>query len=69
MPRVFLLVVFVYSTLTILALVCVIQDVFSSSFSRLRLDISMHILHTILHTFAKVLTRRMRLTIKSFFSW
>ena len=69
MPRVFQLVVFVYSTLTILALVCVIQDVFRSSFNPLRLNISMHILHNIFHTIPKVLTRRMRLTIKSFFSW
>ena len=69
MPRVFQLVVFVYSTLTILALVCVIQDVFRSSFNPLRLNICMHILHTILYIFPKVLTRRMRLTIKSFFSW
>ena len=32
-------------------------------------NISMHILHTVLHTFTKVLTRRICLTIKSFFSW
>ena len=28
-----------------------------------------HILHTVLYTFPKVLTRRICLTIKSFFSW
>ena len=32
-------------------------------------DISIHILHTVLCTFTKVLTRRICLTIKSFFSW
>ena len=32
-------------------------------------DISMHILHTVLYTFPKVLTRRICLTIKSFISW
>ena len=32
-------------------------------------NISMHILHTVLYTFPKVLTRRICLTIKSFFSW
>ena len=31
-------------------------------------NISMHILHTVLYTFPKVLTRRICLTIKSFFS-
>ena len=30
---------------------------------------SMHILHTVLHTFPEVLTRRIYLKIKSFFSW
>ena len=30
-------------------------------------NISMHILHTVLHTFPKILTRRIYLTIKSFF--
>ena len=30
---------------------------------------SLHILHTVLYTFPKVLTRRIRLTIKSLFSW
>ena len=30
---------------------------------------SLHILHTDLYTFPKVLTRRIRLTIKSLFSW
>ena len=32
-------------------------------------NISMHILHTVLYTFAKELTRRICLSIKSFFSW
>ena len=32
-------------------------------------NISMHILHTVLYTFPKILTRRIYLTIKSFFSW
>ena len=31
-------------------------------------DIGMHILHTVLYTFPKVLTRRICLTIKSFYS-
>ena len=30
---------------------------------------SMHILHTLLHTFPKVLTRRIYFTIRRFFSW
>ena len=33
------------------------------------LNISVHILHTAIYTFTKVLTRRIRLTIKSFVSW
>ena len=32
-------------------------------------NISMHILHTDLYTLPKLLTRRIHLTIKSFFSW
>ena len=32
-------------------------------------NISKHILHTVLYTFPKLLTRRIWLTIKSFFSW
>ena len=32
-------------------------------------NISMHILHAVLHTFPDVLTRRICLTLKSFFSW
>ena len=32
-------------------------------------NVNMHILHTVLYTFCKVLTRRICLTIKSFFSW
>ena len=35
----------------------------------LQLNISRNILQTVLHTFPKVLTRRICLTIKSFFSW
>ena len=38
-------------------------------FSSLHPNISMYILHTVLYTFSKVLTRRICLTIKSFFSW
>ena len=34
----------------------------------LHLDINMHILHTVLYTIPKVLTRRICLTIKSLFS-
>ena len=37
--------------------------------SPLHPNISMHILHTVLHTFTEVLTRRICLTIKNFFSW
>ena len=32
-------------------------------------NIGMHILHTVLYTFPKVLTRRICLTVKSFYSW
>ena len=32
-------------------------------------NISMHIHHTVLYMFPNFLTRRTRLTIKSFFSW
>ena len=38
-------------------------------FSSLHPNISMQILHTVLYRFLKVLTRRICLTIKSFFSW
>ena len=38
-------------------------------FRSLHPNISMHILHTVLYRFPKVLTRRICLTIKSFFSW
>ena len=37
--------------------------------SPLHPNINMHILHTVLCTFTKVLTRRICLTIKSVFSW
>ena len=36
-------------------------------FNPLHPNISMHILHTVLYTFPKVLTRRICLTVKSFF--
>ena len=32
-------------------------------------NISMHILHTVLYTFVKLLTRRACLTVKTLFSW
>ena len=32
-------------------------------------NISMHILHTVLYTFPEVLSRRICLTVRSFFSW
>ena len=32
-------------------------------------NVNMHILHTVLYTFPKVLTRRFSLLIKSFFCW
>ena len=35
----------------------------------IHLDISIHILHTVLYAFSKVLTRRICLIIKSFYSW
>ena len=35
----------------------------------LQLDISMHILHTVLYMFPKVLKRRICRTINSFFIW
>ena len=38
-------------------------------FNLLHPNISMHILHTVLYTFPKVLTRRICLTVKSFFTW
>ena len=38
-------------------------------FNPLRPKISMHILHTALNTFPKVLTRRICLPIKSLFRW
>ena len=40
-----------------------------SVMSSLRPNINMHILHTVLYTFPKTLTRRVCITIKSFFSW
>ena len=39
------------------------------SFIPLHPNISGHILHTVLNTFPKVLTRRICLTIKSFYHW
>ena len=41
----------------------------SSFLNSLHPNISMHILHTVLYTFPKVLTRRICLLIKSFFHW
>ena len=40
-----------------------------SVMSSLRPNISMHILHTVLYTFLKTLTRRVCITIMSFFIW
>ena len=40
-----------------------------ASFNPLHPNISMHILHTVLCTFPKVLRRRICLTIRTFFSW
>ena len=42
---------------------------FLSQFYPLHPDVSMHILITVIYTFPKVLTRRICLAIKSFFSW
>ena len=39
------------------------------SFIPLHPNISRYILHTVLNTFPKVLTRRIGLTIKSFYHW
>ena len=46
-----------------------LENVFASSFNPLHPKISIHILHTVLYTFLKVLTRRICLPIKSFFRW
>ena len=40
-----------------------------SPINPLHANISMHILHTVFHTFTERLTRRICLTIKSYFSW
>ena len=40
-----------------------------ASFNPLHPNISMHILHTVLYTFHKVLRRRICLTIRTFFRW
>ena len=45
------------------------ENMQNTTFSPLHPNISLHILHTVLYTFPKVLTRRICLTIKSFFSW
>ena len=50
-------------------LLCDIVTVNQNSFNPLQPNISMHILHTVLYTFPKVLTRRICLIIKSFSSW
>ena len=39
------------------------------SFNPLHPNISIHILHTVLDTFPKVLKRRICITIKSFYNW
>ena len=41
----------------------------SSCLNPLHVNIGMHILHTVVNTFPKVLTRRICLLIKSFFHW
>ena len=41
----------------------------SISINPLYPNISIHILHTVLYTFPKVLTRRICLKLKSFLSW
>ena len=46
-----------------------ILTVNQNSFNPLHPNISMHILHTVLYIFPKVLTRRICLIIKSFSSW
>ena len=43
--------------------------VFIKPLNPLHSNISKYILHTVLYTFPKVLTRRIYLTIKSFFIW
>ena len=43
-------------------------SIYRAAFNLLRPNISMHILHTALYTFPKMLTRRIWLPIKSFFS-
>ena len=45
------------------------QNTWHGAFNLLQLKISMHILLTVLYTFTRVLTRRICLTIKGFFSW
>ena len=45
------------------------QNTWHGASNLLQLKISMHILHTVLYTFTKVLTGRICLIIKSFFSW
>ena len=42
---------------------------YNSFFNRLHPSISMHFLHTVVYAFFMVLTRRICLSIKSFFSW
>ena len=42
-------------------------SIYRAAFNLLRPNISMHILHTALYTFPKMLTRRIWLPIKSFF--
>ena len=44
-------------------------NIWKAFFNPLHPEISMHILHSVLHKFPKVLIRRICLTIKSFLSW
>ena len=46
-----------------------VQVILTKVINPLLTNISMHILHTVLYTFPKMLTRRICLTIKSFYSW
>ena len=45
------------------------QNIFVELLNASNPSISVYILHTVLHTLPKVLTKTIRLTVKSFFSW
>ena len=45
------------------------QDIFVELLNASNPSISVYILHTVLHTFPKVLTKKICLTIKSFSVW